>query len=365
MTRDVRRNRRGCPVRRLPDRDAARPQGLQGARRRPGDVPERHGVDAHDPRTGRRRAEPLGAPRPGDRDRTARPSTPTRSTSARSRSPAARGRRTATRRATRRAARCSTRSSSTRPPRAGAEVREGFTVEDVIVEDGTVVGIRGHDAGGTSVVERARVVIGADGRNSHVAKVVQPEQYNEKPNLQWSYYTYWSGLPVDAFETYIHPDRGWALLPTNDDLTLLVLGWPYAEANAYKADVEANYLKTLELTPAVAERVRGAKREERFYGGSVPNFFRKPYGPGMGPRRRRRLQQGPDHRAGHERRVPRRRGVHGRARRRVHRRPLVRRRHGGLPPRPRRARDADLRVHDAARDARSCRRPRCSKCCSP
>ena len=72
------------------------------------------------------------------------------------------------------------------------------------------------------------------------------------------------------------------MLPTNDDLTLLVLGWPYAEANAYKADVEANYLKTLELTPAVAERVRGAKREERFYGGSVPNFFRKPYGPGWG-----------------------------------------------------------------------------------
>ena len=144
---------------------------------------------------------------------------------------------------------------------AGAEVREGFTVEDVIVEDGTVVGIRGRDADGTSVIERARIVIGADGRNSHVAKVVEPEQYNEKPNLQWGYYTYWSGLPVEAFETYIHPDRGWALLPTNDDLTLLVLGWPYAEANAYKSDVEANYLKTLELTPSV--RGAGARREAR------------------------------------------------------------------------------------------------------
>ena len=100
--------------------------------------------------------------------------------------------------------------------------------------------------------------------------------------LQWSYYTYWSGLPTDRFETYIRPDRGWAMLPTNDDLTLLVLGWPYAESNAYKADVEANYLKTLELAPEVADRVRGAKREERFHGGSVPNFFRKPYGPGWG-----------------------------------------------------------------------------------
>ena len=81
---------------------------------------------------------------------------------------------------------------------AGAEVREGFTVEDVVVEDGSVVGIRGHGEGGETVFERARVVIGADGRNSHVAKAVRPEQYNDKPMLQWSYYTYWSGLPSTA-----------------------------------------------------------------------------------------------------------------------------------------------------------------------
>ena len=163
---------------------------------------------------------------------------------------------------------------------AGAEVRERFTVEDVVVEDGVVVGIRGHGEDGQSVVERSRVVIGADGRNSHVAKTVRPEQYNEKPMLQWSYYTYWSGLPADHFEVVIRPDRGWAAFPTNDGLTLVVCGWPYAESTAYKADVEANYLKTFELAPEFAERVRGAKREERFSGGSVPNFFRKPFGPG-------------------------------------------------------------------------------------
>ena len=164
--------------------------------------------------------------------------------------------------------------------RAGAEVREGFTVDEVVVEDGIVVGIRGRDADGAPVTERARVVIGADGRNSHVAKAVQPHHYNEKPMLQWSYYTYWSNLPAQRMETTIRPDRGWGLFPTNDDLTLLVVGWPYAESTAYKNDVEANYLKTLELSPDVAERVRHATREERFAGGAVPNFFRKPFGPG-------------------------------------------------------------------------------------
>jgi flavin-dependent dehydrogenase len=164
--------------------------------------------------------------------------------------------------------------------RAGAEVRERFTVEDVVVEDGVVVGVQGHEQGGDSVFERARVVIGADGRNSHVAKAMRPEQYNDKPMLQWSYYTYWSGLPVDGMQVVIRPDRGWAALPTNDGLTLVVVGWPYAESKAYKSDVEANYLKTLELEPQFAARVRAATREERFAGGAVPGFFRKPFGPG-------------------------------------------------------------------------------------
>jgi 2-polyprenyl-6-methoxyphenol hydroxylase-like FAD-dependent oxidoreductase len=163
---------------------------------------------------------------------------------------------------------------------AGAEVRERFSVEEVVVEDGAVVGIRGHGDGGASVFERARVVIGADGRSSHVARAVGPQQYLEKPMLQWSYYTYWSGLPVGGMETVIRPDRGWAALPTNDDLTLLVVGWPYAEASAYKADAEANYLKTLDLVPEIAERLRAATRVGRFAGGAVSNYFRTPFGPG-------------------------------------------------------------------------------------
>jgi len=164
---------------------------------------------------------------------------------------------------------------------AGAEVREQFTVEDVVFDDdGVVVGVRGHREGGPTLVERARVVIGADGRNSRIAKAVEPEQYNEKPMLMWGYYSYWSNLPVGGFETTVRPYRGWAAAPTNDGLTMLVAGWPAAEASAYKADVEANFMRTLDLAPDFAERVRGAKREERFTGGGVPNFFRRPFGPG-------------------------------------------------------------------------------------
>ena len=163
---------------------------------------------------------------------------------------------------------------------AGAEIREGFTVEEMLFEDGRVTGVRGHSQGGKSVTERARVVVGADGRHSLVAKAVRPEQYNEKPPLQAGYYTYWSNLPVTAFANYIRPRRGWGVIPTHDDLTLVVTGWPYEEFEANKKDPEGSYFKALELAPEFAERVRNAKREAPFRGAATPNFFRKPFGPG-------------------------------------------------------------------------------------
>jgi flavin-dependent dehydrogenase len=164
---------------------------------------------------------------------------------------------------------------------AGAEVREGFTVTDVVGDDGRVTGVRGHSDGDRAVTEHAQVVVGADGRHSLVVRAVQPAQYNEKPPLLAAYYTYWSGLPMDGrFENYIRPDRGFAAWPTHDDLTLVIGGWPMSEFQANKGDIEGNYLKMLEMAPAFAERVRGATREARFAGTAVPNYFRTPYGPG-------------------------------------------------------------------------------------
>jgi 2-polyprenyl-6-methoxyphenol hydroxylase-like FAD-dependent oxidoreductase len=164
---------------------------------------------------------------------------------------------------------------------AGAEVREGFTVETLVVEDGRVVGIRGHEKGAATVTERATVVVGADGRYSLVADAVDAEEYNQKPKLLASYYSYWSGVPTDGrFETWVRPYRGFAAWPTNDDLLLVIAGWPYREFESFRSDIEGNFLATIELVPELAERLRSGKREERFVGAAVRGFFRKPYGPG-------------------------------------------------------------------------------------
>lgn len=164
---------------------------------------------------------------------------------------------------------------------AGAEIRQGFTVDQVLVENGRVVGIQGRSKDGRPVSERAQVVVGADGRDSLVAETVRPERYNERPPLLAPYYAYWSGLPMNGqFETYIRPNCGFAAAQTHDGLTMVVGGWPHSQFGANRHDIEGNFLKILDLAPEFAERVRRAKRETRFAGAPTPNFFRKPHGPG-------------------------------------------------------------------------------------
>jgi flavin-dependent dehydrogenase len=85
---------------------------------------------------------------------------------------------------------------------------------------------------------------------------------------------------VGRLVNWLLPNRGMGAWPTGDDLTLVIAGWPIAEFEARRADVEGNYLAVIDQVPAFAERVRAARREERFAGMPVPNYFRRPYGSG-------------------------------------------------------------------------------------
>jgi 2-polyprenyl-6-methoxyphenol hydroxylase-like FAD-dependent oxidoreductase len=164
---------------------------------------------------------------------------------------------------------------------AGVEVREGFTVEEIVFDGDRVAGIRGRGRGGARVTERARVVAGADGLRSLVAQAVAAERYRDKVPLLAAYYSYWTRLPMGGrSEFYTRPHRAFAAWPTNDDLTLVIGGWPYSEFEANKADIEGNFLKVIDLVPDFADRLRSSRREERFAGMAVPGYFRKPFGPG-------------------------------------------------------------------------------------
>jgi 2-polyprenyl-6-methoxyphenol hydroxylase-like FAD-dependent oxidoreductase len=165
---------------------------------------------------------------------------------------------------------------------AGVEVREAFSVRELLSEDGRVEGIRGNSKGGGAVSETARIVIGADGQHSLVARTVGASTYNERPALTCGYYSYWSGLPCEGQEIFIRNSTMALAFLTNDGLVCVAVQRPVSDFSAFRADLEGFFMNTLaRAAPDLVERARSGKREERFYGtADLPNFFRKPYGPG-------------------------------------------------------------------------------------
>lgn len=164
---------------------------------------------------------------------------------------------------------------------AGAEVRTQFSVKELAWEGERVTGIRGRSSHGTEVTEQARIVVGADGLHSLVARSVGAPAYRERPSLSCAYYTYWEGVQITEGELYGRERRQIGVMPTNDGQVCIYLGLPHDEFSTFRTDVEGNFMKAMSLVPDLAERLRAGKRAERFYGtGELPNYFRKPYGPG-------------------------------------------------------------------------------------
>jgi 2-polyprenyl-6-methoxyphenol hydroxylase-like FAD-dependent oxidoreductase len=164
---------------------------------------------------------------------------------------------------------------------SGVELREGFTVEQLEWDGDRVGGIKGRSRAGAHVAERARIVIGADGAHSCVARAVRAPEYDVKPPLATYYYSYYAGFEAEDLEQYVRAFQGAACFPTNDGLTLIAAVWPSRRFNEVRADVEAHVRKVHESTPSVADRLQRATREEKWVGtAGVANYFRKPYGPG-------------------------------------------------------------------------------------
>jgi flavin-dependent dehydrogenase len=165
---------------------------------------------------------------------------------------------------------------------SGAEVREAFAFEEVLRDGDTVVGMRGRSRAGASCDEKARIVIGADGMRSPFAAAVGAAKVVERPNATFTYYAFHSG--IDQLELGIHVRGRCAIvaIPTNDAQALVAVIWPHERFHEFRADIEGNYMKSLDdVVPELGARVRAGKREGKFIGtADVPNFFRRSQGPG-------------------------------------------------------------------------------------
>ncbi len=165
---------------------------------------------------------------------------------------------------------------------AGAELRTGFAVQDFIGDGERITGIRGREAAGrTLVTEQASVVVGADGRNSRLARTVAAAVYEELPPLTCWYFSYWSGVAHDALELYLRGRRVVFAFPAEQGLVAVFVGWPADLLPRDRSDIPRHFMEALHGVPDLAARIRAGRQEDRYYGASdLPNFLRRPYGPG-------------------------------------------------------------------------------------
>jgi flavin-dependent dehydrogenase len=164
---------------------------------------------------------------------------------------------------------------------AGAELRDGFTVQQVVWDKDQVTGIRGHGKNGATITENARITVGADGMFSTIAQAVKAPESHNKPPLEGSWYSYWSGVPMKGWHLWLRPQRVIFAYNTHDNLTLIGAAFAIKDVPAVRADVEGNSMRALaENAPELFERMKSGRRETHHVGGAIPSFVRKPYGPG-------------------------------------------------------------------------------------
>lgn len=164
--------------------------------------------------------------------------------------------------------------------RAGARLEQGVSVDGLILDGDRVQGIRGHSSEG-NFEARARFVVGADGRHSIVAREAAVTAMRDEGSKSGGYYTYFSGLPVQGVESYLHDGLFCVVIPTNDDHTLVAVAWPPDRFSELRRDVEGNFLDALDRLGDIGGRTRAAQRVAKFVGSAeLPNYLRRVYGPG-------------------------------------------------------------------------------------
>lgn len=165
--------------------------------------------------------------------------------------------------------------------KAGAELREGFSVQEILFDGDRVSGVRGHHKNGGMVTEHARITIGADGMFSKVAQAVEAPAYKSGPALEGSWYAYYSGVPMQGWHLWLRQDRVIFAYNTNDNLSLIGVAFAAKDLPAVRSNIEQHHSAVIqEHAPDLWARMEKGKRESRYVGGAIPYHVRKPYGPG-------------------------------------------------------------------------------------
>ncbi|MFI6047799.1 NAD(P)/FAD-dependent oxidoreductase [Nocardia sp. NPDC051321] len=166
---------------------------------------------------------------------------------------------------------------------AGVEVINGFTVNELVFDGDTVVGIRGQVGEGAEQEFRATLVIGADGSNSTVAKAVGAEVYEGSPAACFIYYSYYDGLDWGMQHRTGFGEQQFASWPTNDGLALVAVMRKRDRFREFRTDPDAGVQEIVsQIDPELGANLKDSgKRAEQFRPMLYPdNYRRRSFGPG-------------------------------------------------------------------------------------
>ena len=166
------------------------------------------------------------------------------------------------------------------------EVSQPASVVDLLRVDGRVAGVRLHEHDGVRSV-KARLVVGADGRHSFVARAVGSIPIRVESPSRTLYYQYVSGWrgpdggSPDAAEFSLRGDELAYVFPSDSGLTCVAVSANKAEFAAFRAAPRQELARGLRLHPRLNDRLERSEPVGRAAGGPPEaNWVRHPCGPG-------------------------------------------------------------------------------------
>jgi 2-polyprenyl-6-methoxyphenol hydroxylase-like FAD-dependent oxidoreductase len=168
---------------------------------------------------------------------------------------------------------------------AGASVEFSAPVVGLLRDrSGRASGVVVQDRRGSSTrVERAGLVVGADGRESMVAAEASAPIEVSGRHAGAYLYGYWADLPTDGYEWFYAPEVTAGLIPTNGALTCLFVGTdPARERTGYDRLTPGLAFTQLAAKVGLSDRLATASRvgSLRNVRGLPPGYLRQAYGPG-------------------------------------------------------------------------------------
>jgi flavin-dependent dehydrogenase len=170
--------------------------------------------------------------------------------------------------------------------RAGVHMGLGVAVDELRFDrTGRVVGVDGHDRAGNPVEIDARVVVGADGLTSMVARRVGADLVEERGRSGAVRYAYYDGLPWHGIELFVAERAMAGVFPTHDDQACIWIGSPSTDADAIRrrslSGPAAFTAHLWSAAPDLAARLGAGRRTSAVTGMfRMPNLLRRAHGPG-------------------------------------------------------------------------------------